>query len=78
MIISVLIVRDCSFNNQGPLGQKIVSLTKSLIKDSLSLTVNHCGKFLLKNCKELLHCKSSSHFFQQINVTVLRTIYLKF
>ena len=52
--------------HQGPVVQSIVRLTKSLVNDSLSLLVRLKSSvliFLLKNCEELLHCKSSSHFF---------------
>ena len=41
-------------------------LTKSLVKDLLSLAVllnSFAEIFWLKNCEKLLHCKSFPHFF---------------
>ena len=54
----------------GPVVQSIASLLKSLGEDWISLTVHVLSKsvavtFLLKNCKELLHCKSSLHFYSK-------------
>ena len=50
----------------GPVVQSILSLTKSLVEDWLSFTVLSkpiVAVFLQKKCMELLHCKSSSHYF---------------
>ena len=50
----------------GVVVQSVVSQTKSLGEDSLSLIVltkSTAIIFLLKICEGLLHCKSSSYFF---------------
>ena len=52
----------------GLIVQSISSLTKSLVKDSLSLKYSQtqlCFFFSLKNCEELLHC--SPHVFSAKN-----------
>ena len=54
-----------SLTHLGPVVQSIVSLTKSLVNDSLSLLVHlkSCVLiFFAEECEELLQCKSSSHF----------------
>ena len=51
--------------SQRPVVQSIVNLAKSLVGDSLSLTLltkSSVVIFLLKNCEELLQCKSSYFF----------------
>ena len=55
-----------TYLNLGPVVQSIVSLTESLVNDSLSLLVRLKSSVLIffaEKCEELLHCKSSSHFF---------------
>ena len=50
---------------QGPYVKCIVSLTRSLVEDFLSLTVlikPNAVIFLEKNCEKLVHCKRYAHF----------------
>ena len=52
----------------GTVVQSIVSLTKSLVNDSLSLLVRLKSSVLIFFAEKMrgafaLHCKSSSHFF---------------
>ena len=59
--------------DQGPVVQSIVSLTKSLVNDSLSLLVRLKSSVLIffaENMWGALHCKSSSHFFSAKNGSV--------
>ena len=49
-------------------GPSCSKLTMSLVNDLLKFTLNDtqiCWNFLLKKCKQLLQCKSYSHFFSK-------------
>ena len=67
---------------EGPVIQSIVSLTESLVKDSLSLLVCTQSSMLIfladKISGTFALCKSSSHFFRKIKLMFLSTIRLKF
>ena len=58
---------------QGPILQSIVSVTSSLMTNSLTVVAEIFSNtliFLLQKCEYLLHCKSYPHFFQQKNINV--------
>ena len=65
-------------NYLGPVVQSIVSLTKSLVEDSVSFQYSQHElwlHFFAENCEKLLHCTArASHIFLAKNVSSLHTM----